>query len=140
MKVFRLTPLSSVSAGDFCSEKNCVKTVLRCVAWGYDEARCVLHFGCGAALAAPPQEAPASPTGRSIMLDAATRRSLIEAIDRATRAGLRPANREARPGHPSRFSGIPTVVSRGREVTYPTLEEQEARVTHRPQILRALNG
>jgi hypothetical protein len=74
------------------------------------------------------------------MLDAATRRSLIEAIDRATRAGLRPANREARPGHPSRFQGLPTVISRGREITYPTLEEQEARCTRRPNILSALNG
>ena len=74
------------------------------------------------------------------MLDAATRQSLREAIDRATRAGLRPANREARPGHPSRFQGLPTVISRGREVTYPTLEQQEARVLGRPNILRALNG
>ena len=74
------------------------------------------------------------------MLDAATRAALREAIDRATRAGLRPANRDARPGFIPRSLGIATVTNTGREVRRPTLSYYDNLPPEKPRILRALNG
>ena len=75
------------------------------------------------------------------MLTAAQRELIHRRIDEATRAGLRPARRDARPGHPSRFGWLKTAHTAGREIMpLPTLSDIDEWDLRRPQILKALNG
>jgi hypothetical protein len=72
-----------------------------------------------------------------VSLTATDRNRVRTAIDAAARAGLGP---NARPGHPSRFTSVVTVVNYGHEVIRPSLTDYDQWSIRRPKILQALNG
>jgi len=100
----------------------------------------VVCFRCGPGRAASRDRQVPDRKEQQVSLTATDRERVRQAIDAATRAGLRPARNAARPGHPSRFTSVVTVVNYGHEVIRPSLTDYDQWSIRRPKILQALNG